>query len=496
MTRVIRSTRDQAMPRRAVVGALGIVLGLAVGFGSGLVGPVPLLAASLAAGASVAIIARPEVGALAVVCLTLVVPRELLFDRGIPLGGGSLKITDVLVLLSVGGWFAHWAVSPSRRAVPAPSRSIVVMVVVVMGLAIAAVGTNASRGGSVQDALTDLRPFTALLLVFPLAAFVRRQRDLAMALRVTLLACAVGAGWIIVLYLAGNASAATYAEGALRVTDVTFVAPLLGTVWALVLLPYTKGALQLTVLALAALSLAALFFTLQRSAWITLILAVGFASLLMTPRRRTRMIGGLVVLCALAAVMIVAVNAASSVRVENPLASGLARIQSVDAYGEDVSALHREAEFHEAMKQVRAHPFAGIGLGGMLQFYSPLYNPSTSRPGIEVVTGYVHNSYTWLAVKMGLPGLLAFIALLGALLIQAIRLALREAPEIVRVGGLGCAATLVSLMIVSFAGPHLTSNQSLPYIALVIAAVDVLGRIRAAQLRPAGSPPWQGSRSG
>ena len=140
-----------------MVATVGILAGLVIGAGSGIVGPGPILAACLGATLGVAVVSRPEAGALAVVCLALVVPRELLFERGINVGGGSLKLTDVLTLLSFGSWFVHWAVAPSGRRTFAPSRSITTMVVIVMGLSIAAVATNASRGGSVQYALTDGR---------------------------------------------------------------------------------------------------------------------------------------------------------------------------------------------------------------------------------------------------------------------------------------------------------------------------------------------------
>ena len=328
---------------------LGAFVGVVVGLMSARVSPAMPIAVAFAAATVIVVARRPEVGALAVVCLTLVVPRELLFERGVSLGGGSLKVTDLLILLTLAAWIAHRALDRDARRLPSMAASLLVLGIVLCG--VGALLTNADRGGSTQFALTDFRPFLSLLLVFPLVAFVSDQPSLRRSLGAVLLAAAAGGVWISFLFLRGEGAKASFSGGALRVTEVSFVAPMIATVWALVLLPHCRTIGQRTAVAfLAVASFSALFFTLQRAAWISLAVGGLVAAILMTPRRRARLLSSVVVILLCAGVAIVALNSVSSARVGNPLQSGLERLQSVGSYETDVSALHREAETREALR--------------------------------------------------------------------------------------------------------------------------------------------------
>ena len=368
--RSLRAGRPVAGLRTLWIVLLGVAGGLGVGLLSVATSPAAALALIAAVTVAVIVVGRPEVGALAVVCLALVVPRDLLFDRGVPLGGGSLKATDLLIVLTLGSWLAHRAIDPSARRLPSRPASLLVLGLVLWG--VAAIVTNADRGGSLQLALTDFRPFLSLLLLFPLVAFLTNRSSLLRALEALLLAGAAGGVWISVLYLQGQGSEASFSGGALRVTEVAFVAPLIGAVWALVLLPHCRATVhRLAVSALALVCMSALFFTLQRSAWLSLVAAATIAAVLMTPRRRARLLGSLLVLLACAGLAIVGLNEVSTARVNSPLESGLQRLQSVGSYQTDVSALHREAETHEALRQVELSPVLGIGLGAHPHLFQP-----------------------------------------------------------------------------------------------------------------------------
>ena len=455
---------------------LGAFVGVVVGLMSARVSPAMPIAVAFAAATVIVVARRPEVGALAVVCLTLVVPRELLFERGISLGGGSLKVTDLLILLTLAAWIAHRALDRDARRLPSMAASLLVLGIVLCG--VGALLTNADRGGSTQFALTDFRPFLSLLLVFPLVAFVSDQPSLRRSLGAVLLAAAAGGVWISFLFLRGEGAKASFSGGALRVTEVSFVAPMIATVWALVLLPHCRTIGQRTAVAfLAVASFSALFFTLQRAAWISLAVGGLVAAILMTPRRRARLLSSVVVILLCAGVAIVALNSVSSARVGNPLQSGLERLQSVGSYETDVSALHREAETREALRQIRIHPLTGIGLGGAITFFSPFYNPATQNPGVQYTTTYLHNSYTWMALKTGIPGLLLLVATVGFVLVRGARLAVRGSSRFVKVGALGIVASLTSIAECSFTGPHLTSDLGVPYLAAVLAGVEVLRRL-------------------
>jgi len=474
--RSLSAGRTSAGPRERWIVLLGVVGGLGVGLLSATTSPTTVFALLVAVSVAVIVVRRPEVGALAVICLALVVPRDLLFDRGVPLGGGSLKATDLLIALTLGAWLAHRAIDLGARRLPSRSAIILVLGLVLWG--VAAVMTNADRGGTLQLALTDFRPFLSLFLMFPLVAFLSDRGSLRRALEAILLAGAAGGVWISVLYLQGQGSEASFSGGALRVTEVAFVAPLIGAVWALVLLPHCRATIhRFAVGALALVCISALFFTLQRSAWLSLVAAAIIAAVLMTPRRRARLLGSLAVLLACAGFAIVGLNQVSTARVDSPLESGLQRLESVGSYQTDISALHREAETREALKQIGLHPVLGLGLGATLTFFSPLPNPATGRSGVQYTSTYLHNSYTWMAVKTGIPGLLLLVTLIGLTLLRAGRLALRGSSQFVSVGGLGVFASLAALAVVSTAGPHLTNDLGMPYVISMVAGVECLRRL-------------------
>ena len=48
---------------------------------------------------------RPELGALMFLCLTSGLPHGVLFDRAIPIFGGALKVTDLILLRR---WARGW----------------------------------------------------------------------------------------------------------------------------------------------------------------------------------------------------------------------------------------------------------------------------------------------------------------------------------------------------------------------------------------------------
>ena len=219
----------------------GLLLGGFIGLACAMISPILVIVAVISLATAAIVIARPEIGALSVVCLALVVPHDLLFRHGLSLGSGSLKVTDALIGLSLAGWIAHRAVDRDARRMPWWPVSWAVSAILV--IALFAVSTNAGNGGSTQLALTDLRPLLALSLVFPLVAFLDRgvsSRGGASfgSRRMRSRSCVDHRP----LCHRVRGLPATFSSGAIRVTDVAFVAPLIGVIWALVLLPSLRAA--------------------------------------------------------------------------------------------------------------------------------------------------------------------------------------------------------------------------------------------------------------
>ena len=223
----------------------------------------------------------------------------------------------------------------------------------------------------------------------------------------------------------------------------------------------------------AALGLVALFFTFQRGGWMALAAGVVVLTILLPGAARRRLAVGGPLLLGAAVVGIVAANALSSAGASNILASGTSRAASIADFGDDDSSEHRLNEWRRAGELVRDRPLQGIGLGSTITFYSPHYNERTERMGGLVTAFYIHSSYVWVALKMGLAAALLFLGLLGLAAVLGFR-ALRAAQDTERrVILLSALTSLVVLAVSSLTGPHLTGDNTTPFFAALIALVSV-----------------------
>ena len=105
--------------RLAMVVATAVVVGLFVGAGGG----VMMIGVMVAVSVCGAAFLRPDLGALSIIVLVAVVPRNELFAYGLPAFGGGLKITDVVLAATMAGWLVGRGRSedgdgcrPERRA--------------------------------------------------------------------------------------------------------------------------------------------------------------------------------------------------------------------------------------------------------------------------------------------------------------------------------------------------------------------------------------------
>jgi O-antigen ligase len=226
------------------------------------------------------------------------------------------------------------------------------------------------------------------------------------------------------------------------------------------------------VVSIGIVSLAALFFTFQRTAWVAFLAVLVVLVVHFAPRMRLRLAMRSLPVLAVALVGILALNARATRSAHDPLHAAMTRLASVSDFNRDVSTRYRLAEWTAAGRAIEHHPLTGIGLGNTISFWSPRYSPMTNTNGSLTTTDYIHNSYIWFALKIGLPGAFVFVALLLIQLGRARTLLRQSLDTRSRRLLLGALATLVALLVVSLAGPHLNSDYSTPYIAAVIAFLE------------------------
>jgi O-antigen ligase len=78
---------------------------------------------------------------------------------------------------------------------------------------------------------------------------------------------------------------------------------------------------------------------------------------------------------------------------------------------DDDAAQIRKALWHGGLRMMEAHPIFGVGLDGFIQ-ESTRYVDFNEVPQFERANRVAHNSYVEIGSEMGIPGLLAFVAIL------------------------------------------------------------------------------------
>ena len=198
-----------------------------------------------------------------------------------------------------------------------------------LGIALAVVSIVVAFGTPPKLSLTELRPLLSYLLVFPIVSGVRSLQDAERGLALFLVAASISCVIVLWRYAHGEGGVASYTGGAIRVQDSLFMFPLLAAVWVVVLAPtINKPATTAALSVLALISLGALFFTFQRTAWVAFLVVFALLLVRLAPSMRLRLATrGLPVLLA-ALVGILVVNAGATRSARDPLGSALTRLTS------------------------------------------------------------------------------------------------------------------------------------------------------------------------
>jgi O-antigen ligase/glycosyltransferase involved in cell wall biosynthesis len=465
--------------------AVVTVLCLVFGYLAATAGIAWVAAAALGLGLCLAILQRPLYGVMAIVLLSGVVPRSILFERSLPLLGGGVKVTDALLALTIGSWLLARYTGPRPPRLPStltpwlrsrlgfPSKSTTWLLLLFLAVSVTSLVTARQMGTPFKISLLELRPLLMYLTIFVVVADLKKSTDYGKMFAFLLAGAVVAAVEVFVRYRLGDVGLATFSGDASRVPTDVFLLPTVGLVCALALLTSPRRALgQLALVLAAAVCGAALFFTFSRGAWLAVAAAVVFIILIAPRRRRPRILLAVVGLLAVGLVLVTAVNSTSAIRSTAPLASAFDRLTSVASSSTDPSAQHRLAEWQRALEVSADHPLTGIGLGSTISFSSPLYSAESGRTGDTFTTYYIHNSYVWLLLKLGIPGLLLLVALVATCFAKGLRSYLAADDPRTKSRLLALTGAMVALLAVSFTGPHLTTDAATPVLAVVIGMIE------------------------
>jgi hypothetical protein len=456
------ATRGVALPIAAA--AASLATGAALASGAPLVGFTPL-----AAVAALLLISRPAVLlSLFLVSVVLLesdeegfLPGRAVFYSGFP--APSDFLFGLLVLAVI--------IELGRRERPPVFPRPFVLPLLLLALALLFGVLNGHFAGAepaeILPALQALAPLLLLPVVIANLAW-DQARDRAVV--------AAAAALVAFKGIEGMTSWLLEAGRPVGGTTLTFYAPLanflllvflLGVIAALV----GRLRLPLWVLAAAPICAAAFVLSYRRNFWIAGILGIAVVLVLGSGLRGRRAALVLILVFVVAVRAIIAVTGAPEL--EGTVSERL-RSLSPTRISADPYDRYRLDEARNVISELRAHPIAGLGLGVPWTATHPL--PAELDGGRD----YTHVVALWYWLKLGVLGLAAYLSLVAAALVAAVRVSRSHADQYVRIAALAVASGFVALASAETTG----SFTGVSY-RLTVAVAAILGWLAVTTTRRA-----------
>jgi putative inorganic carbon (hco3(-)) transporter len=391
-----------------------------------------------------------------------------------PLPGGIIEPTDVLLAALVAGTLLH-ATRSGRRPSVEPTLAIPALLLCA-AIAIGLVG--AYFGDPDPGALADTLRRLSYLLVLPIATFIllrtRREIMLALAFAGALVAYKAATGLLGYLVDAGRSlegDVLTYYSPAPNFALLAFILTAVGAALARVRLPTW-------VFLFAPLAAAALILSFRRNFYLALIVGIVLMVLILAGRR------GRALVVPAAATLLVALGLGLTALAGSTSSSPIVeRVQSLSPTRIEANAhdRYRLDELRNVGAEIARHPIAGIGLGVP---WSARYPLAVVFPGGR---DYVHGTVLWFWLKLGIVGVLAYLAIMLAGIRFGFRVWRDNHDEAMGMAGLALAMSFIGLMIAETTGAFVgVSSRPTVLVAVAIgwlAAADRLAGERQAGLR-------------
>ncbi len=335
-------------------------------------------------------------------------------------------------------------------------------------------------GGSPLWWMRDLVRFSYLLLFFPIAGAVKSRRDAGVVLA-SLLAVILYHGILTITWYA-EAVASTEALWQLRYQRVA-----LHEIFAMATLVASFGvflrvrtrAVQVAALGMGLVGLIALGVSFTRGYWMAAVLACAIVAVMMRGPARRVVAFPLVLLTVVISGGVVVFSA----KFLGILVSMADRLSTISSPLRVLSVQERMAETRAALALVWESPVFGRGLGAHVSYMSPLKH--------HVTTGsFLHNAYLFIWLKLGIVGLVSFLAFYFQGLRMTIRAAAKANSPLVHVLLVSGAAILIVAIPLSLTSPQFYDKSSALVLALVLGLAHAslcgkLGRGDAGAGRPA-----------
>jgi O-antigen ligase len=234
----------------------------------------------------------------------------------------------------------------------------------------------------------------------------------------------------------------------------------------------------------------------MRAQWAAMIIGLGLVFIILVPRFKKQLTQAAVIGCCLILLFVSVIADGSLAEVsDTPFVVGI-----VERFGsllnpaetsETESLQWRAFETEKALLSIRKHPLTGVGLGNRYRELTAFQSESSgyytrgsiATDEVSRFTRYVHNSYVSIAVKMGVPGLLALLWFFVAVLFIGFQVYGNLPDSEYKGVVLGILVSFVGLLLWCYFHAHLIKAESTPIIGLMaalIGSIAILQKNRSA----------------
>jgi hypothetical protein len=218
------------------------------------------------------------------------------------------------------------------------------------------------------------------------------------------------------------------------------------------------------------------FKTFFRQYWLTLFTTCIILLAFLTSRERLRLFKRMAPAIAVGIFLAIVLIVAQPTQVERIIYVLTDRVGSLlkDPLKREGSLQWRAIETHYALIQISRHPVLGIGLANS-------YRPPMVSEAATMYSGwaskYVENGYLYIAVMMGLVGLVPFLWLCASYLLRILRYHHEIQNDELRTVYLGCGAAFLGMVACNLATPTFVIGSRLIFFPVAMAICDTILRL-------------------
>ncbi len=218
--------------------------------------------------------------------------------------------------------------------------------------------------------------------------------------------------------------------------------------------------------------------TYFRQYWLTLVVACAGLFVILTSGERIRLlkrIAPVIILCIIVISFLALSQPSQVVRIFQPL---VARLETLTHNPlKEASLQWRIAETRYALQKIGQQPILGIGLGNT--YRPPMISESDTRSFSEWTSKYIENGYLYIALMMGLVGLLPFLWLCTTYLLRVYRNRRIVKDDNLRGVYLGFGVAFLGMLACNIFTPTFVIGPRLIFFPVSIAISEVILRIES-----------------